>query len=185
MKHALSFVGGVLLTLLLVALLYPEPKAGNGHNIVIQTDTIIKRDTIRDVPGEPKYTNEQPVGTAEVRVSTDCIKMAGAAQPPIRADTDTAKRYAKNVAANGSDSATIELPIMQSVYESADYKAYVSGVHARLDSIFVYPLHEVVTVKEKQPPKRWHIGITTGYGISTKGMQPYVGIGLTYSIISF
>ena len=32
MKHALSFVGGVLLTLLLVALLYPEPKAGNGHN---------------------------------------------------------------------------------------------------------------------------------------------------------
>ena len=50
MKHALSFVGGVLLTLLLVALLYPEPKAGNGHNIVIQTDTIIKRDTVRDVP---------------------------------------------------------------------------------------------------------------------------------------
>ena len=61
MKHALSFVGGVLLTLLLVALLYPEPKAGNSHNIVIQTDTIIKRDTVRDVPGEPKYTSEQPV----------------------------------------------------------------------------------------------------------------------------
>ena len=185
MKHALSFIGGVLLTLLLVALFYPEPKAGNGHNIVIQTDTIIKRDTVRDVPGEPKYTSEQPVGTAEVRVPTDCIKMAGAAQPPIRADTDTAKGYAKDIAANGQDSATIELPIMQSVYESADYKAYVSGVHARLDSIFVYPLHEVVTIKEKQPPKRWHIGVTTGYGISTKGMQPYVGIGLTYSIISF
>lgn len=29
MKHALSFVGGVLLTLLLVALLYPEPKGGH------------------------------------------------------------------------------------------------------------------------------------------------------------
>lgn len=185
MKYAWSFIGGVLLTLLLVALFYPEPKAGSGHNIVIQTDTIIKRDTISDVSPEPKYTSEQPVGTAEVRVPTDCIKMAGAAQPPIRADTDTAKGYAKDIAANGQDSATIELPIMQSVYESADYKAYVSGVHARLDSIFVYPLHEVVTVKEKQPPKRWHIGVTTGYGISTKGMQPYVGIGLTYSIISF
>lgn len=172
-----------MLTLLLVALLYPEPKAGNGHNIMIQTDTIIKRDTIRDVPGEPKYTSKQPVGSAEVRVPTDCIKMDDAALPPIRADT--AKGYAKGIAANGSDSATIELPIMQSVYESADYKAYVSGVHARLDSIFVYPLHEVVTIKEKQPPKRWHIGITTGYGIGTKGMQPYVGIGLTYSIISF
>ena len=64
-----------MLTLLFVVMLYPEPKAGNGHNIVIQTDTIIKRDTIKDVPGEPKYTSKQPVGTAEVRVPTDRIKM--------------------------------------------------------------------------------------------------------------
>ena len=181
MKHALSFIGGVLLTLLLFD---PEPKAGNGHNIVIQTDTIIKRDTISDVSPEPKYTSKQPVGTAEVRVPTDCIKMDDATLPHIRADT-AASGYAQSLGKNGTDSATIELPIMQSVYESKDYKAYVSGVHARRDSIFVYPLHEVVTIKEKQPPKRWHIGITTGYGIGTKGMQPYVGIGLTYSIISF
>lgn len=174
-----------MLTLLLVALLYPEPKAGNGHNIVIQTDTIIKRDTVRDVPGEPKYTSEQPVGTATVRVPTDCIKMGDAAQPPIRADTNTAGIYWQELAGNTADSATVELPIMQSVYESKDYKAYVSGVHAQLDSIFVYPLHEVVTIKEKQPPKRWHIGVTTGYGLTTKGMQPYIGIGLTYSLISF
>lgn len=184
MKHALSFAGGVLLTLLLLLWLYPEPKAGNGHNIVIQTDTIIKRDTIPYLSPEPTSTRQQ-VGTAEVRVPTDCIKIGNAALPHIRADTDTAKGYAKDIAANGQDSATIELPIMQSVYESKDYKAYVSGVHARLDSIFVYPLHEVVTIKEKQPPKRWHIGVTTGYGIDTKGLQPYVGIGLTYSLISF
>lgn len=177
MKHALSFIGGVLITLLLLAMLYPERKAGNGHNIIIQTDTIIRHDTIRDVPEEPKYTSKQPVGTAEVRVPTDRIKIGDAVHPPIRADTNTV--------GNMPDSVSVELPIMQSVYESTDYKAYVSGVHARLDSIFVYPLHEVVTIKEKQPPKRWHIGITTGYGFTTKGMRPYVGIGLTYSIISF
>lgn len=183
MKHILSFAVGAFVALLLVAMLYPEPKGGNGHNIVIQTDTIIKRDTVRDVPGEAKYTSEQPVGTAEVRVPKGSIKTGSAMQPPIRADTNTTGNYAQ--LGNVPDSATIELPIMQSVYESTDYKAYVSGVRARLDSIFVYPLHEVVTVKEKQPPKKWHIGVTTGYGIGTKGMQPYVGIGLTYSIISF
>ena len=165
-----------MITLLLVAMLYPERKAGSGHNIIIQTDTIIRRDTIRDVPEEPKYTCKQPVGTAEVRVPTDRIKIGDAVHPPIRADTNTVM----------PDSVSVELPIMQSVYEEGtDYKAYVSGVHARLDSIFVYPLHEVVTIKEKQPPKRWHIGITAGYGIGTKGMQPYVGIGITYSIFSF
>ena len=111
--------------------------------------------------------------------------MGDAAQPPIRADTNKAGNYVQELAGRVADSATVELPIMQSVYESKDYKAYVSGVHAQLDSIFVYPLHEVVTIKEKQPPKKWHIGVTTGYGLTTKGMQPYVGIGLTYSIISF
>ena len=185
MKHILSFAGGALLALLLVLLLYPEPKAGSGHNITIQTDTIIKHDTIRDVSPEPKYTSEQSVGTAEVKVPTDRIKIGGAALPPIRADTNTAGNYAQNPFENMCDSVSVELPIMQSVYEGKDYKAYVSGVRARLDSIYVFPLHEVVTIKEKQPPKRWHIGVTTGYGIGTKGLQPYVGIGLTYSIISF
>lgn len=182
MKHILSFAAGAFIALLLVAILYPEPKAGNGHNIMIQTDTIIKHDTIPYLSPEPTSTGRQ-VGSTTVRVPTGSINTNDAAQPPIRADTGAAGNYAQLV--NMPDSATIELPIMQSVYETNDYKAYVSGVRARLDSIFVYPTHEVVTVKEKQPPKKWHIGITTGYGIGTKGAQPYVGIGLTYSLISF
>ncbi len=181
MKYALSFIGGVLLTLLLLALLFPEPQAGSGHDILVQTDTIIKRDTVKDVPAAPTYTSKQPVGTAEVRVSADCIKM----QPPVRADTNSSENYAQNLLKNIRDSVSVELPVVQSVYESTNYKAYVSGVQARLDSIFVYPLHEVVTVKEKQPPKHWHIGVTAGYGLTTKGFLPYVGIGLTYSLISF
>jgi len=183
-KHILSFAAGAFIALLLVAWFYSEPKAGNGHNIVIQTDTIIKRDTIPYLSPEATSTG-QTVGTATVRVPTDCIKMDDAAQPPIRADTNTVGNYVLELAGNVADSATVELPIMQSVYEAKDYKAYVSGVKARLDSIFVYPTHEVVTIKEKQPPKKWHIGVTTGYGLTTKGMQPYIGIGLTYSIISF
>ncbi len=185
MKQILSFAGGALLALLLVALLYPETKAGSCDTIVTQSDTTKRRDTTSYVLPEPMYTSEQPVGTAEVRVPTDCIKIGGAGQPPIRADTNTAGNYAQNPLENMLDSATIELPIQQSVYEGKDYKAYVSGVRARLDSIYVFPLHEVVTIKERKPPKRWHIGVTTGYGIGTRGMQPYVGIGLTYSIISF
>ena len=178
----MSFAAGALIALLLVAMLYPEPKGGNGHNIMIQTDTIVKHDTVPYLSPEPTSTGQQ-VGTATVRVPTDRIKPDDAAQPPIRADTNTAWNYAQ--LGSNTDSMSVELPIVQSVYESTDYKAYVSGVRARLDSIFVYPTHEVVTIKEKQPPKKWHIGVTTGYGIGTKGAQPYVGIGLTYSIISF
>lgn len=81
------------------------------------------------------------------------------------------------------DSVQIELPIVQNVYEHEDYTAWVSGVYPRLDSIAVYPKREVVTIK--QPPNRWHIGITAGYGYAAKGFQPYIGVGITYSIFSF
>lgn len=184
MKHALSFIGGAVLAILLFVYLYPEPKSGNGHGIMT-TDTIVKCDTIAYRLPVPTMPTGQLVGTVEVRVPTGCIKTGNAAQPPIRADTDTTKGNSENLVTNGSDSATIELPVTQSVYESTDYKAYVSGVHAQLDSIFVYPKHEIVTIKEKQPPKRWHIGVTTGYGVGRTGLQPYLGIGLTYSLFSF
>ncbi len=34
-------------------------------------------------------------------------------------------------------------------------------------------------------PTRWNIGITTGYGISKDGLTPFVGIGITYTLIRF
>ena len=86
---------------------------------------------------------------------------------------------------DGGDSLRVRLPVTQSVYEGEEYRAYVSGVCARLDSLFVYPRRETVTVTVKKPPKRWHIGIAAGYAYTPRGFQPYVGFGVTYSIISF
>jgi hypothetical protein len=81
------------------------------------------------------------------------------------------------------DSASVVIPISQSVYSDSTYTAWISGYHASLDSIYVYSKREVVTVKERR--KRWHIGVSAGYGLTPKGLQPYVGLGLTYSIIGF
>ncbi len=176
MKYALSFIGGVLMALLVMVLIGPRQGSWDGHDMTTtQTDTTIRRDTVKDVPGEAKRTEERTVGTAEVRVAKSQIKSGDTAQPPIRADTGVAE----------SDTVSVTLPLVQSVYESEDYRAYVSGAMARLDSIFVFPTHETVTVKEKTAAKRWHIGVTGGYGVTAKGLQPYVGVGLTYSLISF
>ncbi len=85
------------------------------------------------------------------------------------------------------DSMAVEIPITQKRYESDDYRAYVSGYEPRLDSIFVFPKTTVIRERSYKPPNRWHIGITGGYGygIKSKQVEPYIGIGLTYSIISF
>lgn len=81
------------------------------------------------------------------------------------------------------DCVKVQIPISQKVYQDSLYKAYVSGYRAELDSIFIYNKETTITIKHK--PKRWHIGVGAGYGMTLKGFQPYVGVTFSYSIFSF
>ena len=85
-----------------------------------------------------------------------------------------------------SDSVAVEIPITQREYEGAEYRAWVSGYEPSLDSIFVYPRHDVVTIRE--PPnkqKRWGIGVFAGYGVTPRGLQPCAGISVNYNLWNF
>lgn len=85
----------------------------------------------------------------------------------------------------GNDSVSISIPITQSLYETEDYKAYVSGYKARLDSIFVTSRQTVVRIRDPAKKKRFSIGIQTGYGITPKGFQPYLGLGVSVNLFDF
>lgn len=84
------------------------------------------------------------------------------------------------------DSVEVLVPITQKVYEDSTYRAYVSGFNAKLDSISIYRRTEYITsnIIVKSKPKRFSIGVQTGYGITPKGFQPYIGIGVTYNLIN-
>lgn len=90
-----------------------------------------------------------------------------------------------------ADSVQVELPIEQKRYsDDSTYTAYVSGYRPRLDSIFVYPRREVVAITTertayKYKRRRFGIGIQAGYGITPRGMQPYVGVGASYDLLQF
>lgn len=152
-----------------------------GDNIpgreAIETDTITIYDTIPYI--EPAPVHSQQVGSKKVTIPTSYIDRGIENLPDIRADT--AELTSADVEVTTPDSLTLQLPITQNVYEGEDYKAYVSGVYPSLDSLFVYPRREIVTIKK--PPKRWHIGSTVGFGYTPHGFEPFIGISLTYSII--
>ena len=78
------------------------------------------------------------------------------------------------------DTVPVVVPITQKVYCDSTYTAWVSGYHASLDSIAVYRQMELVTVRQK--PRRWTVGLSAGYGITPKGLQPYVGVGVSYRL---
>lgn len=83
------------------------------------------------------------------------------------------------------DSAEVIIPITQKVYEAEDYRAYISGYRATMDSIFVR--HQTTTIRIREPTKtkRFSIGLQVGYGMTPKGFQPYVGIGVSVNLWSF
>lgn len=86
-------------------------------------------------------------------------------------------------APRAADSAEVEIPITRNVYEDTLYRAVVSGYMASLDTLEIYSRREVLTVR--QPPKRWHIGVSAGFGMTPRGFQPVIATTLTYSLYSF
>lgn len=82
----------------------------------------------------------------------------------------------------------IELPREYAVYKDTTYRAVVSGVQPRLDTISVYPktitnnITKYVEVKKKT---RWGLGVQAGYGYNGSKWSPYVGAGVQYNILSW
>lgn len=68
-------------------------------------------------------------------------------------------------------------------YKDSTYYAKISGINAYLEEIRVYPktITQYVNTKEYiyVPPKKWSIGIQGGVGVTPKGLQPYLGLGVT------
>ena len=87
------------------------------------------------------------------------------------------------------DSSTVIIPIVSKKYEDSLYTAYVSGYHARLDSIFIYPIRTTIRDRptSKTRDKNFGVGfsIGTGYGFSSRKFEPFVGISIHYNILSF
>ena len=89
------------------------------------------------------------------------------------------------------DTVFVHLPIEQRQYSDPRYTAWVSGYRPQLDSILIYQRTEYITkeIKTVTKPKRWGIGLQAGYGVSLRNGQvftaPYIGVGLSYSIINW
>lgn len=111
-------------------------------------------------------TNSVKIGTDSVNSGTEMAEIGSSGHDSLSIELD-------------GDSLTVTLPITQKVYSDSTYTAYVSGFDAKLDSINVYS--KLVTVTRMEPPPKWSFGVQAGYGITPAGMQPYLGLGVSYN----
>lgn len=87
-----------------------------------------------------------------------------------------------------SDSLQFVLLRVQRHYSDSTFDAWVSGVDPRLDSIKTYQTNIVVTkeIPVIQVKKtRWGLGVNAGVGAGNDGLTPYIGIGVSYNVLSW
>ena len=163
--HYILIGAGAVVLLSLTFLLgrvtaHPEPLEPISRDTVVvyHTDTIV---------------HEKPVYYAKTVIDTVMV--------PV---TDTLRLR---------DTLYIGLPREQRAYRDTSYQAWVSGVRPQLDSIRIFAPVRTVTVTERVPvevPCRWGIGVSAGYGLSvgadrTVTLAPFLGIGITYNLLSW
>lgn len=126
---------------------------------IVKVDTLFIRDTIKAV--EPKFITKRVVDSIPYPVS-DTIRMR--------------------------DTLYVLLEREQIRWEDSLAVVYVSGINPQVDSVFHFTQTQIIT---KEIPviqvkrTRWGIGVQAGYGAGKDGLTPYVGVGLSYNLLSW
>lgn len=130
----------------------------------VKHDTIEWRDTV--YVERPRYISALPSGVRYMRLP----------------------RWVRPDTVRVNDSVDVAVAVEQRRYEGEYYEAWVSGVDPQLDSLHI--IHRAKTITETRyvsewKKKRWGVSLTAGYGMTPRGMQPYVGLGVSYTLITF
>lgn len=137
--------------------------------VKVRVDTLLIHDTIKSV--KPIYVERRVVDSVYVPVCSAC------------SDDGT----------DGTDGT--EMVLMereQVVWTDSLSKVYASGVMPQVDSVIHTIPREIITIEKVMPVKvktHWGIGVQVGMGATLNNNQvkvsPYVGVGVSYNIISW
>ena len=154
---ALNLIAAAFITSSLLG--YRKGRQGQEVTIETKVDTLVIRDTIKQI--EPLFVERKVV-----KIDTLAVR-----------DTLTLR-----------DTLYVFLEREQIRWEDSLAVVYASGVNPQVDSVIHYTNDRIITietVKTIKEKSRWGVGIQAGVGVGTKGVSPYVGIGVNYNILSW
>lgn len=161
-KDLLHYIFGVILgglAMCIFMMFNRTPKQGQEGPVKERVDTLVIHDTITVT--EAVFVTKRVIEKEYVPV-TDTVTMR--------------------------DTLFVILDREQVTWEDSLSRVYASGIHPQVDSV-VHFIKETVITKEipvtKIKKTRWGVGIQGGYGVSDKGLTPYIGVGVSYNILSW
>ena len=133
------------------------PRNGVGEAPTIKVDTLFIRDTIKVT--EPISVTKRVVDSIPYPV-TDTLRLR-----------DTLYVYLEREQIRWEDTLAV---------------VYASGVMPQVDSV-IHHTESLIITKEIPVIKktRWGLGVQAGVGAGKGGLTPYVGVGISYNLISW
>ena len=133
------------------------PRNGGGETPTTKVDTLVIRDTIKVT--EPIYVTKRVVDSIPYPV-TDTLRMR--------------------------DTLYVFLEREQIRWEDSLALVYASGVMPQVDSV-IHHTQSLIITKEIPVIKktRWGLGVQAGVGAGKGGLSPYVGVGVSYNLLSW
>lgn len=67
-------------------------------------------------------------------------------------------------------------------------EVYASGIMASVDSVRHFQEYKYITIETQVPVKvrsHWGLGVQAGMGAGKNGLTPYVGVGISYNLLSW
>ena len=158
-KYILTGIGVAVAILILFLFDRRIPRNAPQEPQSSRVDTLFIRDTIKVT--EPVFVTRKVVDSVLVPV-TDTIRLR-----------DTLYVFLEREQIRWEDSLSV---------------VYASGVRPEIDSVIHYA-ERMVIVKEipvvRVKKTRWGVGIQAGAGATKDGLTPYVGVGVSYNILSW
>lgn len=162
-QYILTGVGIAVAVLIGFLIGQKHPQKSPVEPIKEKVDTLLIFDTI---------TLTKPVFVEKIQL--DSVYM------PV---TDTLWRH---------DTLYVYLEREQIQWQDSLCRVYASGINPQVDSVTHFVQETIVTREISVPVKvksRWGLGIQVGYGAGVNGKQvyltPYVGVGISYNILSW
>ena len=135
------------------------PRNDQGEPLTPRVDTLLIRDTIKVT--EPVFLTKRVVDSIPYPV-TDTLRLR--------------------------DTLYVFLAREQVTWEDSLSRVYASGIDPQVDSVIHFTQDQII-IKEipviQVKKTRWGIGIQAGATADKNGVIPYVGVGVSYNILSW
>ena len=137
-----------------------------------------------------KHRQKSPLEPPEIKVDTLVVRDTIMQYKPIFVDkikVDSVLIPVKDTIVI-CDSVYIYMDREKITWRDSLCEVYASGIMPQVDSVRHFAEYKYISIETQVPVKvtsHWGLGVNAGYGVGKGGLTPYVGVGISYNLLSW